>query len=91
MHLPCYLLWVVPCTAAIFTLSLTIQILVPVAALTFIAVARLHCCRCLHQHQERHPDVQAVASGAIASDYQRLRVESVSVFSTRITWLADGS
>lgn len=27
--------------------------------------------------QEVHPEVQAVASGAIASDYQRLRVESV--------------
>ncbi|WIA09297.1 hypothetical protein OEZ85_008704 [Tetradesmus obliquus] len=27
--------------------------------------------------KERHPDVQGVASGAIASDYQRLRVESV--------------
>jgi diphthamide synthase (EF-2-diphthine--ammonia ligase) len=28
--------------------------------------------------QEAHPEVQAVASGAIASDYQRLRVENVS-------------
>ena len=28
--------------------------------------------------KERHPDVQAVSSGAIASDYQRLRVENVS-------------
>jgi hypothetical protein len=32
-------------------------------------------CVCM---QEVHPEVQAVASGAIASDYQRLRVESVS-------------
>ena len=29
-------------------------------------------------HQACHPDITAVASGAIASDYQRLRVESVS-------------
>lgn len=28
--------------------------------------------------QEAHPNIKAVASGAIASDYQRLRVESVS-------------
>jgi diphthamide synthase (EF-2-diphthine--ammonia ligase) len=56
------------------------------------AAALLHCCRYLHQPQERHPDVQAVASGAIASDYQRLRVESVSVFSTRrTTCLGDSS
>jgi diphthamide synthase (EF-2-diphthine--ammonia ligase) len=27
--------------------------------------------------QARHPEVEAVASGAIASDYQRLRVEDV--------------
>lgn len=27
--------------------------------------------------QERHPDAGAVASGAIASDYQRLRMEDV--------------
>ena len=27
--------------------------------------------------KERLPDVEAVASGAIASDYQRLRVENV--------------
>lgn len=27
--------------------------------------------------QQRHPDVTAVASGAIASDYQRTRVERV--------------
>lgn len=36
-------------------------------------------CRCGCVLQEAHPDIQAVASGAIASDYQRLRVESVSV------------
>jgi diphthine-ammonia ligase len=27
--------------------------------------------------QARNPDIEAVASGAIASDYQRLRVEDV--------------
>jgi diphthine-ammonia ligase len=31
--------------------------------------------------RERLPDVQAVSSGAIASDYQRLRVENVRAFS----------
>jgi diphthine-ammonia ligase len=30
---------------------------------------------------ERLPDVRAVSSGAIASDYQRLRVENVRAFS----------
>jgi hypothetical protein len=28
--------------------------------------------------QQHHPEIQAVATGAIASDYQRLRVENVS-------------
>ena len=27
--------------------------------------------------KQRHPEIQAVSSGAIASDYQRLRVEHV--------------
>jgi hypothetical protein len=69
-----------------------------VAALTFLLLLLLLLRRyCIaagacSNPQERHPDVQAVASGAIASDYQRLRVESVSVFSTRrTTCLGDSS
>ena len=31
----------------------------------------------LREVQRRHPEVTAVSSGAIASDYQRLRVENV--------------
>lgn len=27
--------------------------------------------------KQKHPDIQAVSSGAIASNYQRLRVESI--------------
>ena len=27
--------------------------------------------------KQQHPDIEAVSSGAIASDYQRLRVEDV--------------
>jgi diphthamide synthase (EF-2-diphthine--ammonia ligase) len=37
-----------------------------------------HVCHMGVPVQEAHPEVQAVASGAIASDYQRLRVENVS-------------
>jgi hypothetical protein len=47
--------------------------------LTGLLVAHVCVCVCVFPVQEAHPDVQAVASGAIASDYQRLRVESVSV------------
>ena len=37
--------------------------------------------------QKRHPELQAVSSGAIASDYQRLRVEHVrSIHASRLHW-----
>ena len=37
--------------------------------------------------QKRHPELQAVSSGAIASDYQRLRVEHVrSNHANRLHW-----
>ncbi len=36
--------------------------------------------------QKRHPDLQAVSSGAIASDYQRLRVEHVRSHADRLHW-----
>lgn len=46
--------------------------------------------------KQRHPELEAVSSGAIASDYQRLRVEHVSASSAaradesdEIAWQAD--
>jgi hypothetical protein len=36
--------------------------------------------------QEQQPEVEAVASGAIASDYQRLRVEQVQSVSRTGPW-----